>query len=119
MIIYNNLLILLIVIIIIIYIYFKKKKYINENFKSIKIINEHNYKQIIDNNKQIYQYYNYDNNKNNINYKFNKSIKDVYDELTNDNRISLQQNIGDLESNNNKNYYILGNKYGNTKFDTF
>jgi hypothetical protein len=49
----------------------------------------------------------------------NKTIKDIYDELTNDNRLALQQNLDELEANDFRNDYIIGEKYGSTRFDTY
>ena len=54
----------------------------------------------------------------NINMK-GRTIKDIYDEITNDSRLDLQKNLDNLEVINNRNDYILGEKYGSTRFDTY
>ena len=49
-----------------------------------------------------------------------KTIKDIYDELTNDNRLELQQNLDELEAfDENRNDYRINEKYGATRFDTY
>lgn len=48
-----------------------------------------------------------------------KTIKDIYDELTNDNRLELQQNLDDLEAFDDRNDYKINEKYGATRFDTY
>jgi hypothetical protein len=48
-----------------------------------------------------------------------KTIKDIYDELTNDNRLELQQNMDDLCAYDNRYDFIIGEKYGATRFDTY
>lgn len=49
----------------------------------------------------------------------NNTIKQIYDNLTNDNRIELQQNLDDLEAFSFRDDYIINEKYGNTRFDTY
>lgn len=49
----------------------------------------------------------------------NKTIKDIYDELTNDNRLELQKNLDDLEAFDGRNDYKINEKYGATRFDTY
>ena len=49
----------------------------------------------------------------------NKTIKDIYDELTNDNRLELQKNLNDLEAFDSRNDYKINEKYGATRFDTY
>ena len=48
-----------------------------------------------------------------------KTIKDIYDEITQDSRLDLQKNLDDLQAFNNRNDYMLGEKYGTTRFDTY
>jgi len=48
-----------------------------------------------------------------------KTIKDIYDELTNDNRLELQQNLDDLDAYDIRDDYNINNKYGTTRFDTY
>ena len=48
-----------------------------------------------------------------------RTIKDIYDEITNDSRLDLQKNLDNLEVINNRNDYILGEQYGSTRFDTY
>ena len=48
-----------------------------------------------------------------------KTIKDIYDEITNDGRMNLQQNLDDLEANDTGTQFIIGEKYGATRFDTY
>ncbi len=49
----------------------------------------------------------------------NKTIKQIYDEMTNDNRHATTQNIDDLEAFTKNDNYNLGEKYGASKFDTY
>jgi hypothetical protein len=49
----------------------------------------------------------------------NRTIKDIYDAITNDNRLALQQNLDDLEAFTNREDYEIGEKYGATRFDTY
>lgn len=49
----------------------------------------------------------------------NKTIKDIYDELTNDNRLVTTKDIDNLEAFTKKDDFILGEKYGATRFDTY
>ena len=51
------------------------------------------------------------------NFKNNQTIKSIYDELTNDNR--LEYNLDNLEANNIKENYLINNRYGTTNFDTY
>lgn len=48
-----------------------------------------------------------------------KTIKEIYDEITQDSRLDLQKNLDDLQAFNNRNDYMLGEKYGTTRFDTY
>jgi polyhydroxyalkanoate synthesis regulator phasin len=48
-----------------------------------------------------------------------RTIKEIYDELTNDNRLALQQNLDDLEAKDFRNDYNINEKYGATRFDTY
>ena len=48
-----------------------------------------------------------------------KTIKDIYDDITNDGRMNLQQNLDDLEANDRGTQFIIGEKYGATRFDTY
>lgn len=48
-----------------------------------------------------------------------KTIKEIYDEITQDSRLDLQKNLDDLQAFNNRNDYMLGEKYGATRFDTY
>ena len=55
----------------------------------------------------------------NIKSNKNKTIKDIYDAITNDNRLALQQNLDDLEAWSNRTDFMIGEKYGATRFDTY
>ena len=55
----------------------------------------------------------------NIKSNKNRTIKEIYDNITNDNRLALQQNLDDLEAWSDRNDYIIGEKYGATRFDTY
>jgi hypothetical protein len=61
--------------------------------------------------------------KNNINFNTKKmrgkTIKEIYDDITNDGRLNLQQNLDDLEANDKGTQFIIGEKYGATRFDTY
>ena len=48
-----------------------------------------------------------------------QTIKQIYDEITNDNRLNLQQNLDNLEAYTNRSDFIIGEKYGATRFDTY
>jgi hypothetical protein len=48
-----------------------------------------------------------------------RTIKEIYDELTNDNHFALQQNLDDLEAKDFRNDYNINEKYGATRFDTY
>ena len=48
-----------------------------------------------------------------------RTIKDIYDDITNDSRLELQKNLDDLQAFSNRNDYNLGEKYGATRFDTY
>jgi hypothetical protein len=48
-----------------------------------------------------------------------RTIKEIYDNITNDHRLDLQQNLDDLEAFDNGSQFILGEKYGATRFDTY
>lgn len=48
-----------------------------------------------------------------------RTIKDIYDNLTNDNRMELQQNLDELEAYDDQDKYLIGDKYGATRFDTY
>lgn len=54
-----------------------------------------------------------------INNMQGKTIKQIYDDITNDNRFEFQQNLDDVEANNMRNDFIIGEKYGATRFDTY
>lgn len=49
----------------------------------------------------------------------NKTIKEIYDDLTNDNRLVLQEDLDNLQTSNINNNFIIGEKYGATRFDTY
>jgi hypothetical protein len=49
----------------------------------------------------------------------NKTIKQIYDDLTNDNRLELQQNLDDLTAFDGRDDYKINEKYGATRFDTY
>jgi hypothetical protein len=49
----------------------------------------------------------------------NNTIKSIYDELTNDNRLEKMDNLDNLEANNIKETYLINNRYGTTNFDTY
>jgi hypothetical protein len=57
-------------------------------------------------------------NLNNINMK-GKTIKEIYDTITQDGRLDLQKNLDDLEAFDDRKDYKLGEKYGSTRFDTY
>ena len=61
------------------------------------------------------------NDPNNINIRKmkGKTIKEIYDDITNDGRMNLQQNLDDLEANDKGSQFIIGEKYGATRFDTY
>ena len=64
------------------------------------------------------------NERQNYSNKFNnpengRTIKEIYDNITNDGRIELQQNLDDLEAFDDGTEYVLGEKYGETRFDTY
>jgi hypothetical protein len=48
-----------------------------------------------------------------------KTIKQIYDDITNDNRLSLQQNLDNLEARDKGKNYLINEKYGATRFDTY
>jgi hypothetical protein len=48
-----------------------------------------------------------------------RTIKDIYDNLTNDNRMELQQNLDELEAYDDQDKYLIGDKYGASRFDTY
>ncbi len=48
-----------------------------------------------------------------------RTIKEIYDDITNDGRMNLQQNLDDLEANDKGTEFIIGEKYGATRFDTY
>jgi hypothetical protein len=50
-----------------------------------------------------------------------KTIRDIYNEMTNDHRLEYQQNLDELEGYNDRSDYEIsyGTKYGSTRFDTF
>lgn len=71
--------------------------------------------------KGITSYYDEDNNK----HKFNKiditkrTIGEIYDDITNDGREKLQENLDNLEANEENETYLIDHKYGATRFDTY
>ena len=58
-------------------------------------------------------------NPNNIKKIKGRTIKEIYDDITNDGRMILQQNLDDLEANDKGTEFIIGEKYGATRFDTY
>ena len=48
-----------------------------------------------------------------------RTIKEIYDDITNDGRQTLQQNLDDLEATDKGTQFIIGEKYGATRFDTY
>ena len=48
-----------------------------------------------------------------------RTIKEIYDDITNDGRMNLQQNLDDLEATDKGTQFIIGEKYGATRFDTY
>jgi hypothetical protein len=50
-----------------------------------------------------------------------KTIRDIYNEMTNDHRLEYQQNLDELEGYDDRSDYEIsyGTKYGSTRFDTF
>ena len=102
---------ILLIIILILILKRKRKKEDYTEFKNASVLNNTN---------EICFYNNYtDDSQNIIHYPNDKYIKDIYDDLTNDNRLELQQNLDNLDANDIRNDYIIGTKYGNTKFDTY
>ena len=55
---------------------------------------------------------------NHTNSSMNKTIKDLYDEITNDNR-NLDMNLDNLDAYDPVDNYNIDKKYGATKFDTY
>jgi len=49
----------------------------------------------------------------------NKTIKDLYDEITEDNRSKLQTNIEDLNAYDPNDNFNIDKKYGHSSFDTY
>ena len=49
----------------------------------------------------------------------NKTIKEIYDDLTNDNRLVLQEDLDNLQTANFNDNFVIGEKYGATRFDTY
>lgn len=56
---------------------------------------------------------------NHTNNGINKTIKEIYDELTNDNRLKLQTNLDDLETYDLTDNYNIKERYANSRFDTY
>ena len=56
---------------------------------------------------------------NHTNKEIDKTIKEIYDELTNDNRLKLQTNLDDLETYDTTDNYNIKGKYANSSFDTY
>ena len=54
-----------------------------------------------------------------INNMQGETIKQIYDDITNDNRFEFQQNLDDVEANNMRDDFVIGEKYGATRFDTY
>ena len=50
-----------------------------------------------------------------------KTIRKIYNEMTNDHRLEYQQNLDELEGYDDRSDYEIsyGTKYGSTRFDTF
>lgn len=48
-----------------------------------------------------------------------RTIKQIYDDITNDNRLELQQNLDELEASDFRTDFEIGKKYGATRFDTY
>ena len=55
---------------------------------------------------------------NHTNRGVNKTIKDIYDEITNDNR-NLNTNLDNLDAYDSADNYKIDQKYGSTHFDTY
>ena len=49
----------------------------------------------------------------------NKTIKDIYDEITEDNRLKLQTNLDDLNAYDSNDNFNIKERYGHTNFDTY
>ena len=49
----------------------------------------------------------------------NKTIKEIYDDITNDNRLVLQEDLDNLQAANVNDKFVIGEKYGATRFDTY
>jgi hypothetical protein len=48
-----------------------------------------------------------------------KTIKELYDNITNDNRLDLQKDLENLDAYDSNDNYSIDKHYGNTKFDTY
>ena len=50
-----------------------------------------------------------------------RTIREIYNEITNDHRLEYQQNLDELQGYNDRTDYEIsyGSKYGSTRFDTF
>lgn len=50
-----------------------------------------------------------------------KTIREIYNEMTNDHRLEYQQNLDELQGYDDRSDYEInyGTKYGSTRFDTF
>ena len=81
----------------------------NLNFKKAGIVNSTNN---IDQTTNI-------NIMNHTNKTQGKTIKDLYDEITNDNRFDLQQDMNNVNAFDSHDNYIIDKQYGATHFDTY
>jgi len=55
---------------------------------------------------------------NHVNNSTNKTIKDIYNEITNDNR-NININLDNLDANDPTDNYNINKQYGATQFDTY
>jgi len=94
------------------------KKILNDNINIDQTINTNIKNYIHDGITSIYDEDNntHSYNKTNVN---NKTIKELYDNITNDGRLELQQNLDDVECDDTRDDYDINKKYGTTRFDTY
>jgi hypothetical protein len=104
--------------------YYSENKYIKKDIKENSYnIDEYIYDVDIENKLKIIPK-SIENNivldiNNSIKRNKNNTIKSIYDELTNDNRLEKMNNLDNLEANNIKETYLINNRYGTTNFDTY
>ena len=114
-------LLILLILIILYHKYFNNIEYYSENYIK-KDIDEYKYDIDIENKlKIIHKCPNNDilNINNYIKKNNNNTLKSIYDELTNDHRLDVMNDLENLEANSIKETYIINNRYGATNFDTY